>query len=298
MSIDEGNVYIGGINYSVDDFKELTQEEKIEKMREWFFENYEDPVERTPYESKEGGYIFIWGGPYHAHEELCVFEGFVDDDIIDNLASELSRDCPEWTARESPEDYDKSYFDSVVSGSRYYESFNSSINHIQSIAQSDISGDTKQHLLGLLYVNCITAVEAYLSDAFINKVLEDKIVLRKFIETNPDFKDKTFKLSEIFAKHDSLDQDVKVYLLGLMWHNLKKIKPMYKSTLDVDFPSDLSYMFQSILKRHDLVHRGGKDKDGNEVVITDEDLQILINEATNFVDSVNNQIDRSDFYEF
>jgi hypothetical protein len=29
-------------------------------MRTWFHANYEDPVENTPYETAEGGYIYIW----------------------------------------------------------------------------------------------------------------------------------------------------------------------------------------------------------------------------------------------
>lgn len=294
MSILDQDIYIGGENYSLADFQELSQEEQMEKMREWFFENYEDPVERTPYESREGGYIYIWGGPYHAHEELSVFGGFVEDELIEKLADELSADCPEWTGRESPEDYDDSYFESISSGNKYYESFNTSINHIQAISQSDMSSDAKQHLLGILYVNVITAVEAYLSDAFINKVVDDKSVLRRFVETNPEFKNQSFNLSDLFVKHDSIDQEVRGYLLGLMWHNIKKIKPMYKATLDVNFPTDLSYIFKSISKRHDLVHRGGKNKDGEEIIITDEDLQSLIVEATTFIDMVNNQIDDDD----
>lgn len=43
---------------------------RIEMMAEWFSENFEDPAQQTPYESAEGGYIYIWGGPYDAREEI------------------------------------------------------------------------------------------------------------------------------------------------------------------------------------------------------------------------------------
>lgn len=36
----------------------------------WFADNFEDPAESTPYESAEGGYQWIWGGPYDAREEI------------------------------------------------------------------------------------------------------------------------------------------------------------------------------------------------------------------------------------
>jgi hypothetical protein len=37
-------------------------------MVEWFLTNFEDPAERTPWD--EGEYVFIWGGPYYARDEL------------------------------------------------------------------------------------------------------------------------------------------------------------------------------------------------------------------------------------
>ena len=291
MSNVEPKIVICGETFSPSDFQDLEVEDQREKMQEWFYENYEDPVERTPYESAEGGYIYIWGGPYDAHEELGIFYSFVDESLIEDLASDLSSDCPEWTGKESPEDYDDSYFDSFISGNKYYEAFNTSIAHINVILQSGLEGDAQKHLLGLLYVNVITSMETYLSDAFISKVLEDKVILRKFVETNPEFKNQSFNLSELFNKHDSIEQEVKSYLLGLMWHNIKKIKPMYKATLDVSFPSDLSPIFRAIVNRHDLVHRGGKNKDDEFVVITVELLSSLISEAEKFINSINEQFD-------
>lgn len=91
ISIDDAEIPLS-------DFEDMSREEQIETMRSWFLENYEDPVERTPYESSEGGYIYIWGGPYDAHEELSVFGGYVPDDVIEELAHDLSMDCPEWTS--------------------------------------------------------------------------------------------------------------------------------------------------------------------------------------------------------
>jgi len=48
----------------------LDEDEAVEAMVEWFRDNFEDPAEETPYEGAEGGYIYIWGGPYDAREEL------------------------------------------------------------------------------------------------------------------------------------------------------------------------------------------------------------------------------------
>jgi hypothetical protein len=37
-------------------------------MVEWFFTNFEDPAEETPHD--EGEYVYIWGGPFDAREQL------------------------------------------------------------------------------------------------------------------------------------------------------------------------------------------------------------------------------------
>lgn len=42
----------------------------VEELVEWFFENYEDPANGVPYESAEGGYQYVFGGPYDAREAL------------------------------------------------------------------------------------------------------------------------------------------------------------------------------------------------------------------------------------
>ena len=49
--------------------KRLSRNQQIEIMRYWFGSEYDSPYE-LPYDSGEGGYQWIWGGPYDAEEEL------------------------------------------------------------------------------------------------------------------------------------------------------------------------------------------------------------------------------------
>jgi hypothetical protein len=43
---------------------------KIEEMKNWFLSNYEPPEHSLPYESRKGGYFYIWGGPYNIEDVL------------------------------------------------------------------------------------------------------------------------------------------------------------------------------------------------------------------------------------
>jgi hypothetical protein len=88
-------------------FSSLGREEKIAEMKAWFLSNYEDPADNCPYETKEGGYQYIWGGPYDAREELDdEFSGVVSDSIIEEVVGDLESECLEWSGvrDEYPED--------------------------------------------------------------------------------------------------------------------------------------------------------------------------------------------------
>ncbi len=63
---------------------------------EWFYEHYEDPANGVPYESKEGGYIYIYGGPYDPWEVLADQFPEVEEDIIEEAASRIYPNGHEW----------------------------------------------------------------------------------------------------------------------------------------------------------------------------------------------------------
>lgn len=70
----------------------MRKAEKREAMLEWFSDNYEDPAENTPHESAEGGYQYIWGGPYEARDELYAqFGDIVREDLIEEVVKEIER---------------------------------------------------------------------------------------------------------------------------------------------------------------------------------------------------------------
>lgn len=55
---------------------QVSQDDHVDLMVEWFHANFEDPANSLPYESKEGGYQWLWGGPFDATEQL--YDAFPD----------------------------------------------------------------------------------------------------------------------------------------------------------------------------------------------------------------------------
>lgn len=78
----------GGITPS--QLKRASRERKKKYMRFWFNRMFEDPAQETPYNSREGGYLYIWGGPYDARQELeAEFGNLVSFELIEEVAEEL-----------------------------------------------------------------------------------------------------------------------------------------------------------------------------------------------------------------
>ncbi len=90
------------------DFRELNPARRIEVMLQWFHDKYEDPAVRTPYESAEGGYQWIWGGPYDAHEQIGdEFSDIADEDEIEAAVDEVEKDgLVDWAPKPNSDDYD------------------------------------------------------------------------------------------------------------------------------------------------------------------------------------------------
>lgn len=263
--------------FSADDLRAADKEAQIEVMRAWFYKNYEDPAERTPYETAEGGYQWIWGGPYDVRDELqSEFSGLVSHETIMELVDELNQVSVEWSPAERPEDYDDYLFAIQSQQAQASESFHQAIESIRGLLAVQLPPGVYIAFRRLLFVNVIFALETYLSESFIAAVATDESLFRRYVETAPEFKQEKFTLSEVFKAQEVLEEKVKSTLVNMVWHKLSNVREMYKDALDIQFPKDIGELQRAILTRHDIVHRNGKTKDGEDVIISDSMIQGII----------------------
>lgn len=270
-----------------------SQEVQIDVMRTWFFQNFEDPVESTPYESAEGGYLFVYGGPYDANNELqSEFAHIVPYEVIETLVDELNETSVEWAPNSNrlTHDFDDYLFEASAATSRHHEAFENSILNIKRLMEvKGIEAADYQAFLRMLYTGVITALETYLSDRFISSVDSDPAIQRKFVETTPDFEEKTVRLADIFQVQEKIGETVKAHLTSVVWHRLEKVMPMYRDTFSIRFPSELGELFRAIKIRHDLVHRNGKTREGKEHILNERQIAVLIEHVESFIASVESQ---------
>ena len=267
-------------------------------MRTWFYSHFQDPVEETPYDSRDGGYQYIHGGPYEAEEELgSHFAGLIPDDVIEELSDELDGESSEWAGRSDPSDYDLSDYDkyalqTIGPASGHIYTFNASVDSILKLIGVRVDAAEQQFFLRLLFASVITALETYLADLFISSIKGNSRALRKFVESFHGFQTGRLKTRDIFKEFEQLEHRVTSMLVGKMiWHRLDPVAKIFRDTFGVDFTQApvLSELLRDIEIRHDIIHRSGKKKDGTERALTDEDIHKLIGRCVALVQSIETQ---------
>lgn len=277
-------------NMEHNDIDNMIEVEVLEFMELWFRENYENPAENTPFDSGEGGYIYIWGGPYDAYEVLDQeFGDVVDYELIKQLADDLCDEAYVWARIPKAEEIDSEFYNTISLNYQALYTFGEAIDNIRQLMQISINTNLQNAMNNNLYASVITTLETYLSDTFINAVLGDNAYIRRFVETTPSFKEESLKYSDLYKTMDELPIKVKEYLINFIWHNMPKVRNMYRDTLGIEM-GNISDLIKSINIRHDIIHRNGKNKDGNINVISQMDITNLISNVEIVCNIIDNQI--------
>ena len=196
------------------------------------------------------------------------------------------------TVDEIDEPYYEDQYEAISDNTAFLDTFNIELDNLISLlAIEPEDGHLKRIFHRQLFVSVIGTMETYLSDAFINTVLSSKEKLRLFFETYKGFDKQNVAISAIYDFQDKAESVAKKTMLDVIYHHLPKVSGMYKDTLNVQFP-DFGEIYKAVLKRHDLVHRNGKDKEGNEVVVDSEMIKKLTTDVKDFITQIDDQIDK------
>lgn len=259
-----------------------------EALRRWFTTRYCDPANETPYDSEEGGYIYVWGGPYEAGDELhSRFSGLVPDEVIDEVVEDLQSDgTDEWAPIHTEPDYDDAFELAAFIRGDPYRTLNSKLADFDELRKVDPGARLKPAMRQLLYSSLIAA---YMAETLSYWVSEDNGVFRKVVEQSKEFREKKLAVSQIFERMDALKDEVEKYLQTLVWHRLDIVGPLINASLGIDVP-DIGPLMKRILTRHDIVHRGGRTKEGQIVDVSDADLDSLRTQVADFAGSIEHGI--------
>ena len=137
----------------------------------------------------------------------------------------------------------------------------------------------------MIYGHVVAAAEGFLSSIFIKTTIGSEDLIRRLVETDPKFSEMKFSMSQLFKARESIKDTVAGYLKKLIFHDLKKVKPMYKSVLGHDL-GDIHWLFTAVSKRHDCVHRAGYNKDGIQLTFSEDEVETLIRNVWDLCQSI------------
>lgn len=207
-----------------------------------------------------------------------------------NILAKISR-IQGYTVYLNPWEFDEYYeydelFDAITENKQYVSKFFEELDNLTKLSELKIESVTlKQIMLRQIFISVIGTMETFLSDTFINLTNDNDKYFKNFVESHPEFKQRKFQLREIFIENEKLKETAKVIMLETIYHNLPTIKEMFTDTFKMDFPK-INVIYPLVIKRHDLVHRNGKTKEGQDVELTEVTIDDLINVVRDFVGQI------------
>lgn len=270
--------------------KTAEPELRQEAMRTWFLTRYWDPANDTPYNSRDG-YIYIHGGPYDAQEELeNRFGHLCPEEAILAVKEDVEQNgIVDWAPMHHEQDYDDAFEFEANARDDPYRFFLLRLGEVDGLAEESVHLVQQATLRQLLFGHLIAALEAYLADTMLYWVAADKGVFRRLVSTSEKFTQMKIATSEIFDRLDTLENDVEEHLQNVVWHRLDRVQPMLTGALKIQTP-DIGDLMKHIIVRHDIVHRGGRTKEGSLVVVSADNLWRLRNEVIAFVEELEGQL--------
>ncbi len=141
----------------------------------------------------------------------------------------------------------------------------------------------------LVFGAAIGALESFLWETMHYWVDSDESVLKSVATKLPALKDEPIKLGDIYVRYEGLKSHVTGYLQNLVWHRWEKVAPLFKLGLDIALPT-AKPLEAAMIKRHDIVHRSGHDKNGVAITLTVAEINSLCDEIEKFAQSIDQQL--------
>ncbi len=188
--------------------------------------------------------------------------------------------------------YEEDQVDAILRSDNSIKRFEAEINNLTELNTQVFDKKTHEKTIRkLIFSGGIACLEDYLSSTLIKEVIQDEVYFRNFVKTYKRINNRKFELGNIYDQLDNLYDVVKKELLDVIYHDLPKVRGMYKDSLGVIFPS-IEILMKNIQTRHDIVHRNGKTKEGKFISLKKENIELHLNEIKKFVTDIEKQINK------
>lgn len=269
-------------------------DQQLAAMRHWLMARYCDPAMETPHHS-DVGYIYTRGGPWNPNDVLMErFEGIADFDTIEELVGAIYGEIGDElapTALTAVEDWDVE----VEDADSPIRDLRRRVEDLELVLAMEGPERAKFQARNLVYAALITALETYLWETAVWWLANEGASVERLIAARRTFASDRRLRDMVGAEPFDVDERrarIHEGMKDMVWHRWRSNWPFLAALLGVVMPEHENYgLTAAALKRHDIVHRAGQNKDRTEAVYaTTADVEALKDAVLAFAEDLQARI--------
>ncbi len=145
--------------------------------------------------------------------------------------------------------------------------FDKEISNLNQLLKSSGAKPNSPTLCKMIYAHAVTILEVYLEDMVKALIISNEEFLKNSIKNVKPFCDSKFNLGEISIEQDGMKKFVLRKLSENLFHDIPKVINIISGIVEKKLSIDINNVCTITAKRHDIVHRNGKNKEGESLVI-------------------------------
>lgn len=236
-----------------------------------------------------GDQVIYFDGHYIPIEtENVEIEGIYADHMIENLPHVSVESADELRSFLGNSSY---WLERAVDGYEWlddnnpYELYQEAISEIvEAINKTKDVPFDDQFFYRMLLTQTYSITEAFLSDRLKQLILLNDHALGYFCKNDNNVKSFKYDAETVLKGKSALRQSIIGSIQGRIFHNFNNVVRDFQSACNttIEIECELNEISKSNSKRHNCVHRNGRDKDGNLVPISKKELRELLRASQAF----------------
>lgn len=168
--------------------------------------------------------------------------------------------------------------------------FQKDIFELKSMLENTVNGLSNHTFIKMAYAHAVTILEVYLEDVSKALVMSNEKCLENTIKNVRPFRDTKFKLGDISLENDGIRKFVIGKLSENLFHDIPKVMNILSSITGKRLDLSVGDICNVTSVRHDIVHRNGKNKDGELIDIGLDSTLDALNTIVMFVKEVRHEL--------
>jgi len=230
-------------------------------------------------------YSYWFTVPHDISEEIRKITCWKGGELVSGIPVNVV-EAEEWSQEHALDDLLREIF---LPGQSPYKDLKRKITEYRELVLEHKDKATGASLQAVLFAATIGALEAYLWEIVNWKIDNDARASVKILQNCQGYGQISFKLSDIVSEGFSPKTHLKQALNNLVWHRVEQVAPLLSKGLGVNLPS-LKFFVDAAVLRHHIVHRSGKDLNGEVVLTSFVQVTELFDDVLIFAENIDRQL--------